>query len=525
MLNEAIRSLRRAPTFSLITMTALAIGMGGPIAVVHIFRWPRPHAGGSMEPIVLTVLSIAVAAVCANVASLHLARGDGRRREIEIRFALGADCGRIFRQLITESLLLALGGGVGAVWVGHIGANVIADWTLMPGAVVRTDLPIMLLAAALALATGVASGLGPSLRIARRRTRRPRRRRVLIGLTASAGCFFLIAGGVYTKWTRFLLHPPLRFAVERTFEIRPASPDQLRATLESLRRDPAIEAATISGVSLGRSLQLRWLDSRKGVSVNGVDPSYFAFMGSKLLRGRIFDLNQPYSMVVGQSAARELWPGMDPLGKKLRLHWYDDSTAEYDVVGVCEDTGESRLMPGPRRVEIFIPLEQRQLGLAVVLARTRPGAAFRWNQTAVPLTRVLARARAYNTQYSALMDFMGAVITVVSALGLAGVLWCAVVQRARDVAIRVALGARRRDILRVLATEFLTPLSAGVGIGVVLGAEFWLYTGIYLDGVTRFDPATYLGAIGLFAGIGLVGAGFAGARAWKVAPAAMLKRV
>jgi hypothetical protein len=68
-------------------------------------------------------------------------------------------------------------------------------------------------------------------------------------------------------------------------------------------------------------------------------------------------------------------------------------------------------------------------------------------------------------------------------------------------------------------------LSAGVGIGVLLGAEFWLYTGIYLDGVTRFDPATYLGAIGLFAGIGLVGAGFAGARAWKVAPAAMLKRV
>jgi ABC-type antimicrobial peptide transport system permease subunit len=121
-------------------MTALAIGMGGPIAVVHIFRWPRTSSGGSMEPIVMTVLAIAVAAMCANVASLHLARGEGRRREMEIRFALGADFGRIFRQLMTENLLLALGGGIGALWMGQVGASAIANWTLAQGAFVRTDL-------------------------------------------------------------------------------------------------------------------------------------------------------------------------------------------------------------------------------------------------------------------------------------------------------------------------------------------------------------------------------------------------
>ena len=99
------------------------------------------------------------------------------------------------------------------------------------------------------------------------------------------------------------------------------------------------------------------------------------------------------------------------------------------------------------------------------------------------------------------------------------------VQRARDMAIRVAIGASRRHIIRFVAREFLFPLSSGVGIGVLIGAEFWLYTGVYLVGVGRFDPPTYLGAIALFVGIGLAAAGFAGVRAWTVAPAAMLKRL
>jgi len=338
-------------------------------------------------------------------------------------------------------------------------------------------------------------------------------------LNACAGVFFLIAGGVHTQWTMFHRHPPLRFATDRSYEIKS---DQPPATLELLRNDPAIEAATISGHSL-RFPYLRWLDSRESVSTNDVDPSYFAFMGSKLLRGRIFNADEPYSMVVGQSAARKLWPTEDPIGKTLRMHWYDRSSAEYTIVGMVEDTGEAAISPGPRLLEVFVPLEQSKIKLAVVLARTRPGAAISWSWPATQLDQMFIAANAYATMFAALLDFMAISITLVSTLGLGGILWCAVVQRAKSLAIRVALGARRRDIIRVLTAEFVTPLSIGIGIGVLIGSEFWLYSGIYLRGVSRFDPPTYLGAITLFAGIGLTAAGIAGAQAWKVAPAAMLK--
>jgi hypothetical protein len=226
--------------------------------------------------------------------------------------------------------------------------------------------------------------------MARRISRRPKRRRVLIGLSACAGCFFLIAGGVYTKWTAYLRRPPLRLPLERTFEIRPSAPDQLHATLDHLRRDPAVEAATISSVSLGKGgRQLRWLDSREAVCANDVDPTYFAFMGAALLRGRIFSVDEQYSMVVGQRAATKFWPGEDPLGKKLRLHWWDGSSAEYAVVGVVEETGECILTPGPRRAGVFTLLEQGQFKTAVVLARVRPDATATWMEPATPLTNAL----------------------------------------------------------------------------------------------------------------------------------------
>src|SRR5690242_1014844 len=136
MLNDAVRSLRRAPVFSLITMTVLAIGMAAPLTAAHMFRWPY-HT--NLQMLVLVLLSLVLSAVCANVASLHLARGEGRRREMEIRFALGADSTRIARQLMLENLVLSAGSGVGALWLAEVAATVLAAWSRAVGAVVRTD--------------------------------------------------------------------------------------------------------------------------------------------------------------------------------------------------------------------------------------------------------------------------------------------------------------------------------------------------------------------------------------------------
>ena len=166
MLNDAARSLRRAPVFSLITMAVLAIGMAAPLTAAHMFRWPY-HT--NLQVIVLTLLALMLSAVCANVASLHLARGEGRRREMQIRFALGADSMRIARQLMLENLLLSIGGGIGAVWLAQIAATVFAVWTRAVGAVVRTDVWMVLIAAELTLVCWAASGVGPALRLAKRR--------------------------------------------------------------------------------------------------------------------------------------------------------------------------------------------------------------------------------------------------------------------------------------------------------------------------------------------------------------------
>jgi hypothetical protein len=311
----------------------------------------------------------------------------------------------------------------------------------------------------------------------------------------------LIVGGVYTQWTHFLLQPPLRVPMERTFQIPGIA-------VERVRRDPAIESATISGTRLGFALKRR-TDSGHRVDLNDVDPSYFAFMGSKLLRGRIFEAGEQGVVVVDATAARTF-------GQSIVLN-----SVRYTVVGVVEDTGETVVLPhDPFAGEVFTPLNPGKLNLAVVLVRSRTGV--RPDPRAVRLTDYFARLHGHSTMYATLFDFMGITVALVSALGLAGVLWCVVVQRARSMAIRVAIGARLRDIIRVLIAEFLLPMSVGVFAGVFLGANFWLFGGRYLQGVGRFDPATYLGTIGLFVGIGLVGASVAGARAW-LTPALLLQ--
>jgi putative ABC transport system permease protein len=227
--------------------------------------------------------------------------------------------------------------------------------------------------------------------------------------------------------------------------------------------------------------------------------------------------------VAGETAARNLWPDADPLGQKITLRWYDGSSASYTVVGVVQDTGEMEILPHDRLAgQLFTVLNPAKLRLAVVLVRTRPGVVAKPDRAAVGLPDYLARTNAHSTMYATLFDFMGIAIVIVSALGVAGVLWCVVVQRARDMAIRVAIGARRRDIVRVLMAEFLLPMSVGVGTGVFLGANFWIYCGHYLQGIPIFDPVTYVGAVGVFGGIGVVGVTIAGARAWRVAPARFL---
>jgi len=540
----------------------------------------------------LIVLQCAIGLVlliaCANVSSLLLSRAAVRQKEMALRAALGASRGRMVRQLLTESVVLALMGGAFGLTVswGALSILRLALPVNTPGwPKVAIDWQVLIFVAGVALLAGTISGLAPALTASRhdlagviktsgRRsagTAGVRLRGALIAGEVALAVLLAVSAGLLIRSLWLLMDVDPGFHSERILTVRvspnPTLCEQRSACValydELLRRARGItgisEAAAINAIPLGGQLpavpaELEGHPVVPSESVapmlwaGAVTPGYFELMHIPVLRGRPFSdaVAEKSEGIVWVSAAtaRRYWPGEDPLGKHLRVVW---DTGWRTVVGVVGDVHQFDLAnrsPNWIGGTIYMPYAQslgsdgKQPTAMTLLVRTAssPGEiAGRIRELVnnvnpnVPVSEVrtmdavvAASASQPRSMMWLFLCFAGAAL-VLAAIGTYGVVSYTTTQRTFEIGVRVALGASRGNILRLIIRQSLELAFAGVGMGVVMALALSRMLSGYLYGITAQDPITFMAVAGLLISMALLAGYFPARRATKVDPLVALR--
>ena len=467
---------------------------------------------------VLALLILAVA--CANLGSLLLARGVARQREISIRLAVGAGSSRLVRQLFTESLVLALLGSAAGLWLGSAVLRGLMSLTGAPPWMDPSpDRRIAAFAVGMGFAAAILFGLVPALQIARQKHRATITRQFLVGAQVAASCVLLIVAGLLGRALNHAVSAPPGFEYQQVVSIDPGllrhgySPakarvflDELRARLQAL---PGVQSVSLAScpplghVSVSAGIEV---DGRSfSIQLNRVDPQFLSTMKIPLMRGRNLAAGETHSVVIGESLARGMWPGQDPLGKKFDLN------GGYTVVGVA---GSARTVKpeDSDSVEAYLPIETADLPVMFVLARTAGSpedlarnasiTAHELDSSAYPEVQLLKTAygrKLENAQTTAMaVTAMGLVAQLLACLGILGVVAYAVSQRTREIGIRMALGAKPAHVLGVVLRHLLIPVTVGLAAGIAGAAALSNVLRQELFGISHLDPAAYGGALAVF---------------------------
>jgi putative ABC transport system permease protein len=519
----------------------------------------------------LGAVSLVLLIGCVNVANLLLARSSARQREIAIRAALGAGRGRLVRQLLTESLAIGALGGVAGVGLAYLGVRALVAGA--PAYIPRLEEisvsgPVLLFALAISVLSALLFGLVPSLRASAvrpglvsqsgarvgsgRRERLGRNGLVVTELALSV--ILLVAAGLLLRSFTRLKQTDPGFHTENlltfTFGLRGDryEPDgRVAATYEELLRRiravPGVRSAAIIGsLPLGGGgfyntrayLAEGEPEPPAGPEVIGpwevISPAYFETAGMRLVRGRDFsqrdDAGSPPVAIVSRAFAREMFPGQDPIGKRVRS-WRDENVYR-EVVGVVDDV---RMYGAGDEIRptVYVPHRQSQWWSMAVVVRgvsdphalvrpirgvlrgIDPSLAMGNVQT---MDEVLAQSVAPWRFGFALIGVFAALALVLAAIGLYGVLAYAIARRTREIGIRMALGAERRDIRRMVLQDAAKVIVAGLAVG---GVAAFLATRAMTSLLYDTSPADPL----TFAVVGLVLSGVALLASWIPARRAM----
>jgi predicted permease len=488
----------------------------------------------------------------ANVANLLLARAVVRQREIGIRLALGASRRRIIRQLLTESLLLALVSAVFAWGVSRLvlEATVYAmtsTWASAFGdirlSVPPADWRVALFLVAGAVVSTLFFALAPALQATRlelvramrgevvRDARPGRSRNALVALQVTGSVLLLVCAAVFLRstWAAASINPGIRTADTVLVSV---VNEQLRgATLDALRSEPAVAsiAASWPGGLGGRPGLAEGATGESSVTYQYVSPEYFSVLGIDIVRGRGFAQAERSASaavaVVSESVARQLWPGLDAVGQVLRLEPDPNSKSEPGdpplltrtaavVVGIARDVTGFRLA-GVRLAGagVYVPIvaESARTSLALRVhgdpGRVRRAlierlAAIDPNMGEVITLRTLASMEAYLLGIPFWLTLvLGALALLLTLSGLFSVLSYLVEQRTREIGVRMALGATRRSVGALVLSQSARP----VGIGVLLGCSLTAALGAALlatpsaeliaSTVRLFDPVAYAASL------------------------------
>jgi predicted permease len=535
-------------------------------------RGPTVVASGFLMVIVGMVLLIA----CANVANLLLARATSRRREISIRTALGAGRMRLVRQLLLESLVIALAGGV----IGLLSASWVAE-AIRNFAVARSPEPISLEvspdARVLAFALGVSVvsallfGLLPALRATAsdilpalreespQSTSRSRARSVLIAVQMTL-CTVLLACSMlflHSLINARVIDPGFdpKGVVDAGIDIssRNLSAERGRAFYEELRtrasRLPGVGSATLAAVVPlgGSNMQVgTWLEGGDASTqrppalpwFNIVAPSYFETLGIPVLSGRSITVDDraetPGTVVVNEQMAKHLWPNQSPIGKRLSLE--GPAGPWLTVVGVVKNTKYNSLGEAPRDF-MYLPFAQHFRTEMVLQVRANSGGL-----TATTLRNLVheldgrlppvsASSLADDMRIvllpaelgAALLGIFGVLALLLGSVGIYGVTSYSVAQRTREMGIRAALGATARDLVQLVASQSMRVVMIGAVIGLVLAVGVARLLTSQLYGVSAVDPPTFIGMPVVLLGVALVAALIPARRATRVDPAEALR--
>ena len=541
---------------------------------------------GKEVPQFFTLLMLSVAFValiaCANIASLLLSRAVVREREISVRTVLGATRGRLLRQLLTETLVLAAAGGVVGIAAAFPAVRLLL--TMAPPEAPRVDNiaidgSVLLYAAAVTLVTGILFGLVPalqaskpdlhaSLKDAARGSGGAPRHRLLRGLVTAevALATTLLALGVLTvRSFQDMAHqdPGFDIADLLTFQLNlPETkyPDDASRSLfferlmDELRALPGVSAATavqtlpLSGSNSWRGVVVEGIpledpDERESVGFMLIEDQYFEALDIPVLRGRTLepaDLEAGANVIaVNQALVERYWPrGDDPLGRRVRLGWADDADQPWlTIIGVVADVRHSGLDAAPRP-EIYVPYTiGTGRGMSVVIETgSDPASMARlaretvtaldpdqpvWNVRTME-ERVAARSQGQRA-IAQILGFLAFGALGLAAIGIYGVITFTVSQRRREIGIRRAVGAERRDIVWLTLRQGLVPVTIGLAVGLGLSlAAGWLMRGL-LFGLAHTSPVTYGAAVGGLLAVAIVASLLPAARAVRVDPLVVLR--
>jgi putative ABC transport system permease protein len=546
------------------------------------------HLIGSRPRLALWMLTSVVGCVllitAANLASLSLARTVARTREIAIRAALGASRLRIVRQLLAESLTLAGISGVLGTLLALVGIRLIR--ALEPFDVARLnlarlnevslDLRVLGWALAVSFLTGVLVGLAPAMTMARRDLRpsgeeggrsvsggvatRRMRRSLVVAEFALAMVLLIGAGLLVRSWWSIEKVDP-GFRPDRVLSMELRTPVFFAAAqrgnlysrvLEQVEAVPSVEsAAFISDLFITSSPEqvvttegdIRPTSNRLQFRRDEVSGGFFKTLGTPLLKGRIFSIqdgpNSPRVAVINDLMGRRLWPGGDPVGKRLKLGLEDSDAPWYTVIGVVGDMRRQGLEREPIP-QMFESLLQNPSGGGSLLIRTSIENPLRMvGSIQAAVRRVESRLPLYNV--TTLENRLGAFLTprrletslvvgfslvalLMSAIGIYGLVQYSIATRTQEIGIRMAIGARAGQIFRLIISEGLKLSLTGLAIGL-LGA-LWLgrAAASLLFGVTSTDPLTFIAVSLLLTAVATAACYFPARRAMNIEPTVALRR-
>jgi putative ABC transport system permease protein len=545
----------------------------------------REQLAGDVRP-ALIVLLVAVGFVlliaCANIANLLLSRGAARYREIAVRSALGAGRNRIVRQLLTESVLLAVAGGVSGLlfaWLSFSFLKQIIPNGMAFNAGVRIDARVFGFTLLLSLLTGIIFGLAPALQAAKVDLNEAlkqsggrvgtglghrRLRSALVVIEVALALVLLVGAGLLIQ--AFLRLRALDIGVnpKNVLTLRTSLPRNkygdlpkrdafYRQTLERVRALPGVVSAGYT-----TAVPLTWKGGTNGFTVEGreegpgqdaqsrqVSTGYMETMGVKLRQGRFFDdhddAQSQLVAIINETMARQFWQGENALGKRFRPYSDDFQNRWVTVVGIVGDVKEMGL-EAPAKAEMFFSYQQlpktlwnmpRDLIVRTTGDPMSVAAAARqavWSvDPSQPVSNIrtmdeiLAEEVAQRRIGMTLLAAFAALALALASLGIYGVLSYSVAQRTQEIGIRMALGAGRKDVLRIVLADGMRLATAGVAIG--LGVSFALtrlMTGL-LFGVSASDPRTLGGVTLLLITVALVACFIPARRATKVDPMIALR--
>jgi len=540
----------------------------------------RDHLAGSLRrllPLLLGASALLLLVACANAANLLLARGVTRAREFAVRQALGAGRGRLIRQMLTESLMFAAGGGALGLLLAAAALRAIAG--LRPLDVAGAD-RIPLDARVLAVTIGVsalaavAAGLVPALQLSRPRASAvlregastPRARRApnaLVVVEVSLALLLAVGAGLLIRSLREIQRVDPGFARGQVFSLQVFAWDRndtpakrsafFTASVESLRAQPGVIAA---GAVSAMPFSGANINVRSAMAVDGRPPAaagedaliyttivagdYFPAMRIPLVGGRLLDARDRdgsrLAAVVSRSAARKFWPGADPIGAKVSIRFNGRPLAA-EVVGVVGDARHEAL-DRAARPELFLAHAQMPFGSMTFVVRSQPGAAVTLRDLQRRIWAIDPQQAFYETatiesmvsrtlvgrQFSVfLLTAFGVAALVLASAGLYGVLSFSTSQRTREFGVRLALGARPRDIVSMVLREGLRLAAAGILVGVIAAAWLTRLLAGLLFGVTPTDLPTFVTVIAAIVTVSLVSCYVPARRALRADPIAAVR--